>query len=116
MKGRILSGINNIYSVETEDKKYLCRIKGKILKHDVKFYNPIAAGDFVEFIPDEHSDRQGTITSLSERKNIVTRWNRKRMLPQILAANIDILGQYNITETSAVQAPFYRQGIYKLQL
>ena len=102
MKGRILSGINNIYSVETEDKKYLCRIKGKILKHDVKFYNPIAAGDFVEFIPDEHSDRQGTITSLSERKNIVTRWNRKRMLPQILAANIDIL----VSITSPKHPPF----------
>ncbi len=32
MNGRIISGINNIYTVESENKKYLCRIKGKILK------------------------------------------------------------------------------------
>ncbi len=91
MIGRVLSGINNIYTVETEDKKYLCRIKGKILKQGDKFYNPIAAGDNVIFEPDSHTEDQGVITSLVERKNIITRWNRKKMLPQIMASNIDAL-------------------------
>ena len=91
MQGRVLSGINNIYTVEFENNKYLCRIKGKILKNDIMFYNPIAAGDNVEFDKDIHSDNQGIITDLVSRRNIVTRWNRKRMLPQIMAANIDSL-------------------------
>ena len=91
MNGRVLSGINNIFTVESDNKKYLCRIKGKILKNEENFYNPIAAGDNVVFEPDIHSEDQGTITELVKRKNIVTRWNRKRMLPQIMASNIDAL-------------------------
>ena len=102
MKGRILSGINNIYTVESENNKYLCRIKGKVLKNDNIFYNPIAAGDNVEFEKDIHSDDQGIITDLLPRRNIVTRWNRKRMLPQIMASNIDIL----VSITSPKHPPF----------
>jgi ribosome biogenesis GTPase len=102
MKGRILNGINNIYTIETDEKKYLCRIKGKVFKLSENFYNPLAAGDVVEFEQDPHSDDQGTIISLEKRRNMVTRWNRKRMLPQIMGSNIDTL----VSITSPKHPPF----------
>ena len=85
MQGTVLFGINNIYTVRTNDKaEYLCRIKGKVLRGCENVYNPITAGDRVEF-------DSGLITALMPRKNAFTRWNRKRFMPQIIAANLDIL-------------------------
>ena len=85
MQGTVLFGINNIYTVRTPDRaEHLCRIKGKVLKGCENDYNPITAGDQVEF-------EDGLITSLVPRKNAFTRWNRKRFMRQIIAANLDIL-------------------------
>ena len=85
MLGTVLFGINNIYTVRTSDKaEYLCRIKGKVLKGCENVYNPITAGDRVEF-------EDGLITALVKRRNAFTRWNRKRFMQQIIAANLDIL-------------------------
>ena len=48
MKGLVLKGSNNIFYVECEDGKFRnCSIKGKILKDSALYYNPLAAGDFV---------------------------------------------------------------------
>ncbi|MCL2791930.1 MAG: ribosome small subunit-dependent GTPase A [Spirochaetaceae bacterium] len=91
IKGQILFGINNIYTVSVDNKLYQCRIKGKILKQSDGLYNPLTAGDIVDIEPDSLSSGHGTITSLYERKNVFTRWNRKRMSLQLMAANIDIL-------------------------
>ncbi len=85
MQGTVLFGINNIYTVRTQDgSEHLCRIKGKVLKGCENVYNPITAGDQVEF-------EDGLITALIGRRNAFTRWNRKRFMKQIIAANLDIL-------------------------
>ncbi|MCL2480197.1 MAG: ribosome small subunit-dependent GTPase A [Spirochaetaceae bacterium] len=91
IKGQILFGINNIYTVNVDNKLYQCRIKGKVFKKSDGLYNPLTAGDIVDIEPDSISSKHGTIISLHERKNVFTRWNRKRMSLQIIAANIDIL-------------------------
>jgi len=91
IKGQILFGINNIYTVNVDNKLYECRIKGKVFKKSDGFYNPLTAGDIVDIEPDSISSEHGTIISLHERKNVFTRWNRKRMAVQLIAANIDIL-------------------------
>ncbi|MBO7516177.1 MAG: ribosome small subunit-dependent GTPase A, partial [Spirochaetia bacterium] len=63
MQGTVLFGINNIYTVRTSDKaEHLCRIKGKVLKGSENVYNPITAGDRVEF-------EDGLITALIPRRN-----------------------------------------------
>ena len=85
MQGTVLFGINNIYTVRTPDRtEHLCRIKGKVLKGCENVYNPITAGDQVEF-------GSGLITALIPRRNAFTRWNRKRFMSQIIAANLDLL-------------------------
>ncbi len=102
MKGIILYGINNIYTVEAEGQRLLCRIKGKVFRNSEKYYNPLAPGDIVNIEQDSHSENEGTILSLEKRKNIITRWNRKRFLSQIIASNIDTL----VSITSPVNPPF----------
>ncbi|MCQ2604131.1 MAG: ribosome small subunit-dependent GTPase A [Spirochaetia bacterium] len=85
MYGKVLFGINNIYTVRPETgADILCRIKGKVLKGCEDMYNPLTAGDVVEI-------DQGLITSLVPRRNAFTRWNRKRLTSQVIAANIDML-------------------------
>jgi ribosome biogenesis GTPase len=92
MTGRILSGSRNVFIVKEEENPetgenpaiYECRIKGKVLKDSGGFYNPLAPGDRVEFDP-----RAGLILSVSERKNVFTRFNMKAGGPQLIAANVD---------------------------
>jgi ribosome biogenesis GTPase len=68
---------------------YECRLKGKVLKCDEDFYNPLAPGDLISFEEDALHSGKGMITSLADRRNCFTRYNRKGQLPQILAANVD---------------------------
>lgn len=91
MTGRIIFGINNIYTVDTGEMIYQCRIKGKVLQLDGEYYNPLAAGDIVAIEKDPISSSKGLITSLQYRKNSLTRWNRKRKKVQLIASNIDVL-------------------------
>jgi len=96
MQGTVLFGINNIYTVRTQDgTEHLCRIKGKVLKGCESLYNPITAGDKVEF-------EENLITALLPRRNAFTRWNRKRFMSQIIAANLDVL----FCVASPVEPPF----------
>ena len=85
--GIIVKGINNIYTVLTKDKEILCRIKGKVLKESEDVYNPLAPGDRVKILIYGTSD--GLIVERDFRDNAFIRWNMKKNLPQILAANID---------------------------
>ena len=90
MQGTILSGSNNIFTVEFEDEQIRqCTIKGKKLKDSEGYYNPLAPGDVVELQPDELDDSEGQIVSLVPRKNEFVRWNVKGRAPQLLAANLD---------------------------
>ncbi len=90
-KGIVFYGINNIYAVKTGQKEWLCRIKGKILKEEKRYYNPIAVGDIVHFLPDDHSDNKGWITKREDRKTFLVRWNKKKKAPQVIAANAELL-------------------------
>ena len=104
MQGTVLFGINNIYTVRTSDRaEHICRIKGKVLKGCENVYNPITAGDQVEFA-------DGLITALIERRNAFTRWNRKRFMPQIIAANLDVL----FCVASPCEPPFRPRFLDKL--
>jgi len=87
--GRVILGINNIFTIEEGEARYECRIKGKILKDVVGAYNPLAVGDYVEFELDPGHPGKGMILSRLERKNFFARWNKKRRAPQTICANLD---------------------------
>lgn len=89
MIGIITRGINNIYNVETDNKIYECRIKGKLLNDVNDEYNPLAVGDFVEF--DETNNLEGQITQRVQRKNSFRRWNMKGKCNQTVVANMDLI-------------------------
>ncbi len=91
IRGIVFYGINNIYAVKADGREWLCRIKGKVLKEDKRYYNPIAVGDIVFFLPDDHLDDRGWITRRENRKSFLVRWNKKKRAPQIIAANADVL-------------------------
>ena len=87
MRGTLIGGSNNIFSVECVDGQIRqCSIKGKKLKSDKRYYNPLAPGDLLEI---ESDGETGQITALLPRKNVFERWNVKGRAPQLLAANLD---------------------------
>lgn len=103
LKGTVIAGTNNLFTVECEDEVTRnCTIKGKVIKTEKEFYNPIAPGDIVEVEPDPLNDEKGQIISLSERKNTFLRWNVKGRCPQLLASNLD----YLILVTTPDEPPF----------
>ena len=64
MKGLIIAGTNNLVTIECEDDVTRnCTIKGKVLKSDKRFYNPLAPGDVVEIEVDPINDEKGQIVS-----------------------------------------------------
>ncbi len=102
MTGTVLWGVNNIYTVRTDDRELECRIKGKVLPGTREFYNPLAPGDRVEVGEDEVTAGKGVIVSRLPRRNSFHRWNKKRRAPQIFAANIDLC----VCITSPESPPF----------
>ena len=103
MEGLILAGTNNLFSVECEDEVIRsCTIKGKVIKTEKEFYNPIAPGDVVKIEVDSLNDKKGQIISLKPRKNTFLRWNVKGRCPQLLACNLD----YLILVTTPDEPPF----------
>ena len=93
MRGLVLWGINNIYSVKGELDNQIreCRIKGKKLSSGKKMYNPLSAGDFVQFEDVDGEEGKGVILSREDRKNYFARWNKKGRALQTLAVNMDRL-------------------------
>ena len=107
LEGRILYGINNIYTVEVDGRRLSCRIRGKVLRssrgrRERAEYNPLAVGDRVRITPDPHSEEKGWIRERLERSTWLTRYNKNRRAPQVLAANVDLL----VCVASAGQPPF----------
>lgn len=103
MNGTVLAGTNNIFEVECDDGVVRsCAIKGKVLKSDTQYYNPLAPGDVVQIEPDEIDEEKGRIVSLVPRKNEFVRWNVKGRCPQLMAANVD----YMILVTTPDEPPF----------
>lgn len=103
MKGLIIAGTNNLFTIECEDDVTRnCTIKGKVLKSDKQFYNPLAPGDIVEIEEDPLNNQKGQILCLESRKNTFLRWNVKGRCPQLLASNLD----YLILVTTPDEPPF----------
>lgn len=76
-KGKVLKGLNGLYTVETADGLYQCRSATKIRKEAAM---KLLVGDNVLFY--ENDDGSGFITEITERKNSFVR-------PSV--ANIDML-------------------------
>ena len=92
MEGLIIAGTNNTFTVECDDELTRnCTIKGKVLKSDKQFYNPLAPGDHVTVEADPINEHKGQILGVLERKNTFLRWNVKGRCPQLLACNLDYL-------------------------
>ena len=103
MNGTVIAGTNNLFTVECEDEvTRLCSIKGKVIKSDKEFYNPIAPGDMLEIEADPMNEKKGQVLSIMPRKNIFLRWNVKGRCPQLLACNLD----YLILVTTPDEPPF----------
>jgi len=103
LKGTVIAGTNNVFTVECDDEILRsCTIKGKVIKTDKEYYNPIAPGDIVELEADSLNNEKGQIISLEKRRNTFLRWNVKGRCPQLLASNLD----YLILVTSPDQPPF----------
>lgn len=82
-EGRVLYGINNLFTVQTAQGICEARIKGKYLKGITDEYNALCCGDRVEI------DDNSQITQRLERKNVFSRFNWKQNRPQAIAANLD---------------------------
>jgi ribosome biogenesis GTPase len=103
MQGTVLDGANNFFTVECSDGIIRsCSIKGKVLKCDTQYYNPLAPGDIVEIEADKLDSDKGQILSLVPRRNAFVRWNVKGRSPQLLASNLD----YLILVTTPDEPPF----------
>lgn len=91
MHGLVTGGSNNIFTVECDDGiTRQCSLKGKKLKSEERYYNPLAPGDCVK-IECENSAEKGQIIELVPRTNAFVRWNVKGRAPQLLAANLDYI-------------------------
>jgi ribosome biogenesis GTPase len=88
MKGIVTKSTGSFYDVLAEDnKKYTCRIRGKIRLEGIKETNPVAVGDRVEI--DLENDI-GTITHILPRHNHILRQSVKKTdHAHVLAANVD---------------------------
>jgi len=82
-----------------------CRIKGKILKAAKGYYNPLAPGDIVEVA-------DGLVVGLEKRLNEFARFNQKGRLPQLLAANVDLV----LIVATPVSPPFRPRFIDRVLL
>lgn len=103
MHGLILNGSKNVFEVECEDGLTRdCSIKGKVLKSDKDYYNPIAPGDIVELEEASLEEKKGRIIRVQERRNEFVRWNIKKKLPQLMACNLD----YLLIVTTPDEPPF----------
>ncbi|MBN2049122.1 MAG: ribosome small subunit-dependent GTPase A [Spirochaetales bacterium] len=102
VKGTVLYGINNIFTVATEQGTRECRLKGKTLKDAEGEHNPLAPGDRVLFEEDPQEPRAGLIARRLPRQNAFTRWNRNSQSFQTLAVNLDRV----VCVSSAEKPPF----------
>ena len=91
MQGKVLYGINNIYTVSVEGRALDCTIKGKILKDIDKSYAPLAPGDIVTVEADTYNSSSGLVVDRFQRRNSFSRWNDKKNAVQTMAVNIDLV-------------------------
>lgn len=111
MTGTVVSGSNNTFVVHSDDGIVVrCGLKGKKLKGAEGFYNPLAAGDIVEWEP--ASEGTGSIAALLPRRSLFWRYNEKGKAIQAIAANMDVV----VCVTSAALPPFRPRFIDRVSL
>lgn len=112
MTGTVLFGANNSFSVlpDGSDQALRCSLKGKKLKGAEGFYNPLAAGDRVEWEGDGHGE--GVIQALLPRSSLFWRFNEKGKSVQAIAANMDLV----VCVSSAGLPPFRPRFIDRVSL
>ncbi len=87
MKGLVTKSTGSWHTVLAEEKKYDCRIRGKLRLEEIKETNPVTVGDLVEFEIEEGSH---AITKILPRKNQLLRQSVKKAgHSNLLATNID---------------------------
>ena len=105
MKALVVRGSRNFFTLKIGTGEIECRIKGKVLKEVQGYYNPLAPGDIVE-------TENGLIIGLEKRRNCFARFNQKGQMPQILAANVDLV----LCMTSLDVPPFRPRFIDRMLL
>lgn len=90
MKGLVIKTTGSRHQIETPDgNNFDCTIRGKLRTLGIKSTNPLAVGDWVEFIADEN-EKNGIITDICDRKNYIVRKSvNLSKQTHVLAANID---------------------------
>ena len=90
-KGIVFKSTGSWYNVQIENGEFLqCRTRGKLKLSKVKTTNPVAVGDKVNLVLDEHHPGTGIITEILPRENFVMRKSvHKTEHGHLLAANID---------------------------
>lgn len=105
MRGLVVKNTGSWYQVKN-DKGLLteCKIKGNLRLKDIRSTNPIAVGDWVEYLLNE--DGTGIISEIQERKNyIVRRSSNLSKQSHILASNLDsviLVATINYPVTSTI--------------
>ncbi|MDO9154856.1 MAG: ribosome small subunit-dependent GTPase A [Paludibacter sp.] len=105
MKGLVVKNTGSWYQVKTETGLLVeCKIKGNLRLQAIRSTNPIAVGDFVEFM--QNQDGSAMISEICDRKNyIVRRSSNLSKQSHILAANLDLAAlivTVNYPKTSTV--------------
>ena len=93
-KGIVIRSTGSWYTVssviEGEQEQVMCKIKGKFRMAGIRTTNPVAVGDFVEFIYSEKDDI-GLIRKIEPRRNYIIRKSiNLSKQAHIIAANIDL--------------------------
>jgi ribosome biogenesis GTPase len=92
MRGLVIKNTGSWYQVQSTETGEIteCKIKGNLRLKDIRSTNPIAVGDFVQYLITD--DGTGMISDIDDRRNYIVR--RSSNLPKqshILAANLDLV-------------------------
>jgi len=89
-KGRVFKSTGMWYSVQTPDGEFInCRLKGNVRLKGSRNTNPIAVGDWVDYVIDK-KEEQGIIEKIYPRNNyIIRRATNLSKREHIIAANLN---------------------------
>ncbi|MBR1889647.1 MAG: ribosome small subunit-dependent GTPase A [Alloprevotella sp.] len=90
MHGQVVKSLGSSYWVLTDDgRRVECKVKGNFRLRGIRSTNPVAVGDGVSIVEDEHGS--AFICDIDERTNyIIRRASNLSKQSHILAANIDL--------------------------
>jgi ribosome biogenesis GTPase len=90
MQGVVIKSTGSWYQVKTETGDVIpCRIKGRFRLDGIKHTNPIAVGDYVDFMLEDNGE-SGVINTIKDRKNyIIRKSSNLSKQTHIIASNLD---------------------------